>query len=57
MHTKFLATVIVLGLVSNEGNVMPPQFFRQEFRVNAATNIELLEVVVKPWINCVRGEK
>jgi hypothetical protein len=27
MATKFLATVMVLGVVSNEGGVMPPHFF------------------------------
>ena len=51
MHTKFLATVMVLGVVSNEGNVMPSYFFRQGLRVNAANYIEVLEVVVKPWID------
>jgi hypothetical protein len=27
MSTKFLATVMVLGVISNEGGVMPPHFF------------------------------
>ena len=44
MHTKFPATVMVLG-VSNE---VPPHFFPQELRVNAAAYIEVLEAVVKP---------
>ena len=29
MHTKFSATVVVLGVVSNEGHVMLPHFFPQ----------------------------
>ena len=49
MHTKFSATVVVLGVVSNEGHVMPPHFFPQKLRVNAAAYIEVLEAVVKPW--------
>ena len=48
VHTKFPATVIVLEVVSNEGDVMPLHFFRQEPRVNAATYIEVLNAVVKP---------
>ena len=27
MYRKFPATVMVLGVVSNEGHVMPPNFF------------------------------
>ena len=57
MHTKVPATVMVLGVVSNEGPVMPPHFFRQGLRVNATTYIEVLEAVVKPWIDSVRDEK
>ena len=41
MHTKFPATVMVLGVVSNEGHVIPLHFF-------AATYTEVLEAVVKP---------
>ncbi|EFN86088.1 Transposable element Tcb2 transposase, partial [Harpegnathos saltator] len=57
MHTKFPATVMVLGVVSNEGHVMPPHFFCQGLRVNAAAYIEVLETVVKPWIDSVRGDR
>ena len=28
MHTKFPSTVMVLGVVSSEGDVMPPFFFQ-----------------------------
>ena len=53
MHTKFPATVMVLGVVNNEGHVMPPHFFSQGLCVNAAAYIEVLESVVKPCINSV----
>ena len=36
---------------------MPPLFFRQVLWVNAATYIEVLEAIVKPWIDNVRGER
>lgn len=55
MHTKFPATVMVLGVVSNEGHVMPPHFFRQGLRVTSAAYIEVLDTVVKPWIDRVRN--
>ena len=51
MHTKVPATVIVLGVESNERHVMPPHFSRQGFWVNAATYVEVWESVVKPWID------
>ena len=57
MHTKFLATVMILGVVSNEGHVMPPHLFHQGLRVNAVTYIEVLEAVVKLWIDSMRGER
>ena len=47
MHTKFPATVMVLGMMSNEGHVMPPYFFPQGLLVNATAYIAVLEAVVK----------
>ena len=45
------------GFGSNEGHVMPPDFFLQGLRVNAAAYIEVLEAVVKLCIDSVRGER
>lgn len=53
MHTKFPASVMVLGVVSSEGHIMPPHFFQQGLRLNAAGYNEVLETVVKPWIDRV----
>ena len=53
MHTKFPSSVMVLGVVSNEGHVMPPHLFQEGIRVNAAGYIRVLETVVKPWIDQV----
>ena len=53
MHTKFPATVTVLGVISDEGDVMPPHFFQQGHRVNADAYIHVLETVVKPWMDKV----
>ena len=57
MHTKFPATVMVLGVVNNEGHVMPPHFFPQGLRVNSAAYIGVLGTVVKPWFDRVRNER
>ena len=53
MSTKFPSTVMVLGVVSNEGDVMPPHFFKRGLRVNADIYIDVLREVVKPWMDQV----
>ena len=53
MHTKFPATVMVLSVVSNQGDVMPPHFFKKGHRVNAEEYVKVLRDVVKPWIDRV----
>lgn len=35
MHTKCPSSVMVLGVVSSEGHIMPPYFFPQGLRINA----------------------
>ena len=55
IHTKFLETVMVLGVVRNEGQVIPPHFFHQGLQVNATTYIDVLEAVVNPWIDSMNG--
>lgn len=54
MCTKFPASVMVLGIVSNKGHEMLPHFYPQGLRVNVAAYIEVLAPkVVKPWVNSV----
>ena len=55
MATKFPATVMVLGVVSNEGDVMPPHFFPKGLKINTDEYIKVLEEVVKPWMDSVAG--
>ena len=45
------------GFGSNEGHVMPPDFFLQGLRVNAAAYIKVLEAIVKLWIDNMRGKR
>lgn len=57
MKTKYPATVMVLGVVSSEGHVMPPHIFEVGLRVNTATYLEVMEQVVLPWIRGVVGDR
>lgn len=51
--TKFPASVHVLGVVSSEGHVMPPYFFKKAETVTKEVYLEVLQTVVKPWMDKV----
>jgi DNA-binding Lrp family transcriptional regulator len=51
MSTKFPTTVMVLGVVSNEDDVMPPHFFPRGLKINTEEYIRVLREVVKPWMD------
>lgn len=53
MHTKFPATIMILGVISSEGDVMPPYFFERGTKLTAAQYIQVLRDVVKPWMDTV----
>jgi hypothetical protein len=55
MSIKFPFTVMVLGVVSNEGDVMPPHFFPKGLKINMDEYIRVLEEVVKPWMDEMAG--
>ena len=55
MKTKFPATVIVFGVVSSEGHIMPPHIFEVGFNVNTKVYLDVLKSVVIPWCNQVAG--
>ena len=46
--TKFPATVMVQGVVSNKGDVMPPHIFEAGLRVDTKIYLDVLTNVVKP---------
>ncbi|QQP39118.1 Transposable element tcb2 transposase [Caligus rogercresseyi] len=52
-RTKNPAAVMVLGVISSEGHVMPPHFFEPKQKVNQEVYLEVLSNVVKPWIDTV----
>ena len=53
IKTKFLATVIVFGVVSSEGHIMPPHIFEVSLKVNTKVHLDVLKSVVIPWCNQV----
>ena len=60
MKTKFLATVMVFGVVSSEGHIMPPHIFEVGLKVNTKVYLDMLKSVVisrcnqvasgRPWV-------
>ena len=55
MKTKFPATVMVYGMVSSEGHIMPPHIFDVGLKVNTKVYLDVLNSVVIPWCNQVAG--
>ena len=53
MKTKFPATVMVFGVVSSEGHIMPPHIFEVGLKVNTKVYLDVLRSVVIPW--CDQG--
>ncbi len=52
-RTKNPAAVMVLGVISSEGHVMPPHFFSVGLKINAEVYLAVMKDVVVPWINRV----
>ncbi len=53
MSTKFPANVMVLGVISNKGDVMPPHIFAKGLKINTDEYLKVMEDVVKPWMDQV----
>ena len=55
MKTKFPAVVMVFGVVSSKGHIMPPHIFEVGLKVNTKVYLDVLKSVVIPWWNQVAG--
>ena len=55
MKTKFPATVMVFGVISSEGHIMPPHIFEVGLKVNTKVYLDVSKSVVIPWCNQVIG--
>ena len=53
MKTKFPATVMVFGVISSEGHIIPPHIFKVGLKVNTKVYLDVLKSVVIPWCNQV----
>ena len=53
MKTKFLAMVMIFGVVSSEGHIMPPHIFKVGLKVNTNVYLDVQKSVVIPWCNQV----
>ena len=53
MKTKSPATVMVFGVVSSEGHIMPPLIFEVGLKVNTKMYLDVLKSVVILWYNQV----
>ena len=51
MHVKFPLNVMVLAVVSSEGDVMPPFIFEKGVKLNSDVYIDVLSTVVKPLMD------
>ena len=56
-ETKFLATVMVFGVVSSEGHIMPPPIFEVGLKVNTKVYLDVLKSVLIPWCNQVASSR
>jgi len=52
-RTKFPASVHVLSVVSSEGDIMPPHFFKKRETITKEVYVEILRTTVKPWMEDV----
>ena len=55
MKTKFPATVMVFGVVSIKGHIMPPHIFDVGLKVYTKVYLDVLKSVVILWCNQVAG--
>ena len=55
MKTKFPATVMVFGVVSSEGHIMPLHILEVGLKVNTKVYLDVLKSVVIPLCNQVAG--
>ena len=55
MKTKFPATVMVFGVVSSVGHIMPPHIFEVGLKVNTKVYLDVLKSVVIHWCDRVAG--
>ena len=56
-QTKFPAAVMVFGIISSDGDVMPPHFYPKGLTLDSEGYVALMRDVVAPWIKKVATER
>ncbi|QQP55180.1 Transposable element tcb2 transposase, partial [Caligus rogercresseyi] len=54
--TKHPASAMMLGVVSSDGNRMPPFWFPKGLKIGAKEYLEVMQNVVKPWLDATYPE-
>ena len=57
MKKKFPVTVMVFGVLSSEGHIIPPHIFKVSLKVNTKAYLDVLKSVVIPWCNQIAGSR
>ena len=55
IKTKFPATLMVFGVVSSEGHIMPPYIFEVGLKVYSKVYLDVLKSMIIPWCNQLVG--
>ena len=53
MRSKNPSGLMVMGVISNEGHVMPPYFFPKGLKINTEVYLDVLQRVMVPWMRSV----
>ena len=48
---------MVLGVMSSEGDIMPPHIFPQGLKVNGEVYLDVLKDKVLPWMMQIAGDR
>ena len=57
MHSKYPVHVMVLGVISSDGDVMEPVFIPDGLHLGANSYMRLLDEHIKPWMNIVANRR
>ena len=55
MKTKFPATIMVFGVVSSEGHIIPLHIFEVGLKISTKVCLDVLKSMEIPWCNRVAG--
>ena len=57
MHSKYPVHIMVLGIISSDGDIMEPVFIPNGLHLGANSYVKLLDKHIKPWMDMVANER